>query len=248
MAIDKTYLSLVKSVLDQRDPATVGSNMTRAVCLSYPDLLVSEKDLVELFGDGIVSNLEIRKDDQMVRRLHSLPDNFGNIFLIESLFEQLQVQFDFIDIKKLQGPEEIVDLNEPLPPKYIESYGLVIDTGTLEHCFKVGTAFRSMCEMTAHGGVVISNAPLSLVNHGFWNFCPTAYFDCFDQNGFTLQFLQAVYKNADEVKMFDMLSTSTERRRISPEASVMCIAQRTSIQQFKWPVQTKYKAMLSAKF
>lgn len=34
-----------------------------------------EKGLVELFGDGIISNLKIRKDDQMLRGLQSLSND-----------------------------------------------------------------------------------------------------------------------------------------------------------------------------
>ncbi|NKB45697.1 MAG: hypothetical protein GKS03_15605 [Alphaproteobacteria bacterium] len=246
MAIDEIYLSLVKSVLAQRDPAIVESTMTRAACLSYPDLLVSEKSLASLFGEEIGPNLRVRSDHEQVKKYHGLPADFGPIYETESLFEHLRVQSDFIDVKKLRGPEKIVDLNELLPAEYHQTYDLVIDTGTLEHCFNIGNAFRSMCEMTKLGGYIITMAPMTSVNHGFWNLCPTAYLDGFDQNGFALQYLQARYKDASGVKFIDFSKGPANRVIAPPEATLMCVARRTSVEQFKWPIQSKYKAMLSA--
>ena len=78
----------------------------------------------------------------------------------------MRIDADFIDIKKLRGVEKIVDLNEPLPAEYHNVYDLVIDTGTLEHSFNVGVAFRSMCQMAKVGAHIITLAPASMVNTG----------------------------------------------------------------------------------
>ena len=41
--------------------------------------------------------------------------------------------------------------------------------------------------MTKLGGTIFMAFPASKINHGFWNFCPTAYTDIFHQNGWQLQ-------------------------------------------------------------
>ena len=38
------------------------------------------------------------------------------------------------------------------------------------------------------------SAPASKINHGFWNFCPTAYTDIFHQNGWQVTDLIGVIK------------------------------------------------------
>lgn len=60
-----------------------------------------------------------------------------------------------------------------------EQYQLVIDTGTLEHCFNVGQAFMNVAVSVSIGGVILQAAPLNRFNHGFWSFSPTADHDFF---------------------------------------------------------------------
>lgn len=245
MAIDETYLSLLKSVLNQRDSAIVASGFTKTICLSYPDLLVPGKVIADLFSEDLVTKLVAREDGDEVKKYHGLPDNFGPIYSTESLFEELRVQSDFIDVKKLRGPEKIVDLNSELPDEFHSAYDLVIDTGTLEHCFNIGQAFRSMCEMTKLGGAVITMAPMTIINHGFWNFSPTAYFDGFQQNGFSLAFLQGRTKGEGGVKMIDFADKPIKRMIVPPEAVLMCVARKVKEEEFTWPIQSKYRHLLS---
>ena len=102
MAIDETYLSVLKSVLAQRDPDLVAATWTQTMCLSYPDLLVPGKVISNLFGAEITSELEVRSDGDQVKKYHSLPEDFGPLYETESLFEKLRIKTDFIDVKKFK--------------------------------------------------------------------------------------------------------------------------------------------------
>lgn len=246
MAINETYLSVLQSVLELRDKKRAGSTWTRTMCLSYPDILVPGAAIARLFGEDILAGLEVRKDSDHVRQHHGLPDNFGPVYETESLFDSLRIKSDFIDVKKLRGPEKIVDLNERLPGEYHGQYDLVIDTGTMEHCFNVGNAFRSMCELSKLGGHIISLSPMTMINHGFWNFSPTAYFDGFIQNGFEVNFLQGMFQSETGIKAIDFSSGPAERMMAPPEVTLICVAHKTKEQKFKWPVQSKYMDLLSS--
>ncbi|MDE0801490.1 MAG: hypothetical protein OSB02_12245 [Rhodospirillaceae bacterium] len=246
MAINETYLSILGALLDRRGEELVGSNWTRTMCLSYPDLLAPAGAISRLFGEDILAGLEVRKDSDQVKKYHGLPDSFGPVYETESLFEGLRIKPDFIDVKKLRGPEKIVDLNERLPSEYHGQYDLVIDTGTMEHCFNVGNAFRSMCELSKLGGHIISLSPMTMINHGFWNFSPTAYFDGFLQNGFEVNFLQGMFQSETGIKAIDFSSGPTERTMAPSEVTLICIAKKIKEQEFKWPVQSKYRDLLSS--
>jgi len=105
-----------------------------------------------------------------------------------------------------------------------------------------------MCELVQRNGWVISMAPLSMTNHGFWNVNPTAYFDAFSQNGFSVHFLRGRTKSGLKIQLYDYIDAASARVRSPPaEAMLICIARRESEQAFKWPVQAKYLSMLSGK-
>ena len=52
---------------------------------------------------------------------------------------------------KSAGGEIITDLNMPHNSEHQGRYDIVIDTGTLEHCFDVGIAFENMCRLARIG-------------------------------------------------------------------------------------------------
>ena len=175
MAISRAYLSILKAVLDKRDTSGLHTPRTRAICISYPDINVTTKDMSQILGKEILPKLKIRTDFSQYKSIDGkLVSPTHAVYDTESVLENIGIDADFIDIKKLRGPEKIVDLNEPLPAEFHDSYDLVIDVGTLEHCFNVGNAFKSMCQMAKVGAHVVTLAPMSMVNHGFWNFSPTA--------------------------------------------------------------------------
>jgi len=60
---------------------------------------------------------------------------------------------------------------------------LVINPGTLEHCFDVATATFNAWRAVKVGGALLNVAPVTMVNHGFWNVNPTAVYDFAEANG-----------------------------------------------------------------
>jgi len=153
-------------------------------------------------------------------------------------FNKLGCKADYFDFEKIRGDEIIADLNVPISSEYHGNYDLVVDTGTLEHCFNVGIAFENMCRLAKVGGLIVSAAPMTKINHGFWNFSPCAYDNYFRQNNFEIVFLDAFFKVNDGVKQANI---SPNNRQIAPPESILiAIARRTNVSTFNFPIQQKY--------
>jgi len=96
------------------------------------------------------------------------------------------------DVNAYENATHIVDLNEPgLGRQLSGQYDLVIDGGTLEHCFDVPTALRNIFDALAVGGYAMHISPVNnYVDHGFYQFCPTLFHDYYEANGFELSVMK----------------------------------------------------------
>ncbi len=84
-----------------------------------------------------------------------------------------------------EEPDVVIDLNEPLPEKYRESYEVVLNGGTLEHVFDVRQSFTDVHDLLVPGGVVIHLTPVEgFIDHGFYQFSPSLFFDAAHANGY----------------------------------------------------------------
>ena len=121
MAIDFLYMTRLLPLLRRAPPKS------RVVFLGYPDLLHSPSMEAVINHQGI-SGLNV--DERMT---------------IETLIEALDLSAIYVDVAPLKGVEEIIDLNFPIAKNYEGKFDLLVDCGTLEHCFNYATAFKNMC-------------------------------------------------------------------------------------------------------
>lgn len=90
-----------------------------------------------------------------------------------------------LDVSDYEGAEIVIDLNENVPEELHERFDTIFDSGTLEHVFDVPTALANLTAMLREGGRVVLISPASnAIDHGFFSFSPTLYFDYFEENGF----------------------------------------------------------------
>src|SRR5262249_172525 len=91
------------------------------------------------------------------------------------------------DISITESPDFIIDLNEPVDVSYYDRFDTIVDVGTLEHVFDIPTALRNIVKMCRKGGSIILVHPSTgSIDHGFYQFSPTLYFDYFGSNGFSI--------------------------------------------------------------
>lgn len=230
MGIDNRYFSDLLEVVKNHLPSAVENR--KVLCLGYPDFLVDEQHLVSIFGQEFVDNIPEEPMSDAVRKWHKslLPKVFNPVWILEYL------NFDVVifDLISHRGIETIVDLNEPISNSYYEQFDLVIDTGTLEHCFNVGQAFKNICSTIKKGGIFITAAPISKLNHGYWNFGTIVHKDGFEQNGFEI--LKTTYTCRNDIVDPEKLNWKT----VPPKTAVTTVAKRTLVKEWVWPTQGKY--------
>ena len=95
----------------------------------------------------------------------------------------------YYDIDKFDfdKPKIIHDLQYPIDKKFHNFFNLIIDSGTLEHIFDPKSVMENIAKMTKIGGYVVQIiAAENLLNHGFYQFSPTFFYDFYTSNGFEI--------------------------------------------------------------
>ena len=107
----------------------------------------------------------------------------------ESFFQALWFAWaESLDISDSEGASVIFDLNEAeTPAEQIGRFDLVLDGGTLEHVFHIPNAMAHCARMIRPGGSFMHIGPMNnYVDHGFYQFSPTLWFDWFGANGWQI--------------------------------------------------------------
>jgi SAM-dependent methyltransferase len=92
-----------------------------------------------------------------------------------------------LDVSSYQGCTHVHDLNQPIPPELVDQYDVVLTVGTIEHVFNPVIALQSAVRMLKVGGTLICGGPVNnWVDHGFYQFSPTLFFDYLAANRFEI--------------------------------------------------------------
>jgi hypothetical protein len=96
-----------------------------------------------------------------------------------------------------------IDLNHPV--NLGRRFDIVIDGGTAEHVFNVHQFFKTCHDMTLPGGLMLHNNPFrGWLEHGFYNFNPTFYWDLAAANRYEV--LMLVYTEMAPLRVEQLLS------------------------------------------
>ncbi len=122
-------------------------------------------------------------------RLSNIPDLAAKKCIDDhTLFEALGFDVvDTTDFSDYEGADIIWDLNQPVPDEMRGKYDMIVDAGTSEHIFHVPNVMANIHAMLKVGGRIIHGAPTSnFVDHGFFMFSPTFFFDYYTANKFEI--------------------------------------------------------------
>ena len=203
----------------------------RIASLGYPDIIITPDEV-----SGIVGNVSLKYLGKEVSKRHNV-----NYLIPEAVhfFKTLGIELDVYDVVKERGCEIICDLNFPI--NSLKDYDVVIDVGTMEHCFNIGQAMMNMASLVKLNGFILHENPYNWGNHGFYNLNPTLFTDFYEQNGFEL--LSCILIESKEKTVNQ--APRTERFLINGgECNLITVAQRKEIKEFTYPIQTKYKKLL----
>jgi SAM-dependent methyltransferase len=105
-----------------------------------------------------------------------------------TLFQSLGFDsVESMDYSDYESPTHVHDFNLPVPDELHEQYDVIFDGGTLEHIFNFPESLKNIYKLLKVGGVVIHASPSSNhVDHGFYMFSPTVFYDYYLSNGFEI--------------------------------------------------------------
>lgn len=220
MAIESFMLPLIEEIAGRKLPSRT------CLSLGYPDLLT----------DGH-ADIKEALDADAIKAWHHWPHR---VIDTDDFFQAIDLHPVYLDHAIIRGPEVVVDLNsfQSFPPA-----GLVIDPGTSEHIFNLGNVFRQIAGCIDVGGYVVHTNPINMMNHGFWNFSPTAYMDFYGSNGFSLAYACIMAGPLDNRTLHEISAERwVKRLDADPNTTACVILKREKIVPFTWPLQSKYAA------
>ncbi|OGT98221.1 MAG: hypothetical protein A2X80_06615 [Geobacteraceae bacterium GWB2_52_12] len=141
------------------------------------------KDICRLEGD-LEKQIELlQKLIEVVRAQQSdMSWDVAKIFYRVFLDYRETVAIDFGGTEKSLK----LDLNHPITLG--REFDVVYNGGTAEHVFNVWQFFKTVHDHTASRGVMIHGAPFTgWIDHGFFNFNPTFFWDLAAANGYIVQ-------------------------------------------------------------
>ncbi len=236
MALALPIIQTIGAIVDKL-PA--GTRRLKVLSLAHPDLLMSVDQIPRVFPNHDPGKIQPRADSADVRKRHGLPESTGDLPDTRSLFDAIGCDITIVDVVEAGDVDRIVDLNEPLDAEYREAFDLVLDPGTVEHCFNIGQAIRNAATSVAADGFVLHANPMSMFNHGFYNLNPTLFYDFYSQNGFEIHLIAAMTGPAAARKFVDVPAVK-RFRNAPPEARMVSVARRMDVREIGWPTQTKY--------
>jgi SAM-dependent methyltransferase len=198
----------------------------RIASMGYPDLIADIPDM---------PGLRYREDSEAICRRHGLQSR--QIPDAESYFDLLHCRLDVYDIVRERGCEILCDLNEPFATT--DDYDIVLDVGTVEHCFNIAQAIMNMAEMVKLGGHIIHENPFSCGNHGFFNLNPTFFVDFYEANGFEIE-CRLVTREGQ----FAVAPRTQRFKWEGRELNVFALARRLEVKPFVFPTQSKYRKLI----
>lgn len=195
----------------------------------------------ETEAEGLVADVLRISQDQGKNWLFHLADVFWQAFLGDHKYQAIDL--DGVDDRALKH-----DLNEPVPLD--ETFDVVCNFGTAEHVFNIYQVFKTIHDCTKLDGWMLHGLPFQgWVDHGFYNFQPTFFFDLAEANGYgTGVFL---YAEISPPQIIPITSRATvheivERGEIGANAMVFTALRKTMDAPFKAPMQGYYGRRLDA--
>jgi hypothetical protein len=92
-----------------------------------------------------------------------------------------------IDFSDYEQPTYTHDFNQPVPEFLHGKFDAIYDGGTTEHIFDFPESLRNIYRLLKVGGIVMHASPSNdYVDHGFYSFSPTVFYDYYRANGFEI--------------------------------------------------------------
>ena len=146
--------------------------------------------LCQLGRQEITFDKNIYKDLIKKFKLNFKLDSDNNNLKIDDRFFFNSIGFEKVvaaDVSNYENAEYVFNLNNEVDNSLKEKFDFVYDGGTLEHVFNFPMALKNILKILKKNGYIIHFSPANnLVDHGFYMFSPTAYYDFYSNNNFQI--------------------------------------------------------------
>jgi len=246
MAITGIEYSLFRSMREQNGLPLGGDILELGEANWYGDVDLG------LFGQDIYRFAPEAERQAMFRRVDELARSRSPdvVWELAKLFWQTFFQPRSMTAIDFDGTEQALklDLNNPIDLQ--RQFDIVLNLGTVEHVFNVAQAFKTIHDHTRPGGLMVHGLPFAgWVDHGFYSFNPTFYWDLAAANGYPV--VAAIYAEVSPVKL--VLLPTRERilemardGQIGKNALIYAVLRRPAeVQPFRVPIQGYYARSIS---
>ena len=170
----------------------------------------------------------------------------GWLFEMADLFWQTFLgphSYEAIDLDGVDDRAHKFDLNDPVPLD--TQYDIVCNFGTAEHVFNVYQVFKTIHERTKSGGLMLHGMPFQgWIDHGFYTFQPTFFFDLAEANTYVpsvLMYAEISPPRIVAIQGRETLHHMAENGEIGANAMIFAALRKRGGQKpFKVPLQGYY--------
>lgn len=169
---------------------------------------------------------------------------------LAKVFYKLFLDYRTIKAIDFNGTPDALKLDLNQPVALYEKFDVLINGGTAEHVFNVFQFFKTSHELTKPGGLMVHTMPfLGWLEHGFYNFNPTFFWDLALANNYAV--LMLVYAEISPARMVQLGSRTqiVEMARsgsLGQNANLYAVFKKaTSESEFRVPIQGIYAGVLS---
>ncbi len=246
MAIGIVEYSMIRSLRVQ-GALPVGGNLLeigQANWFGNVELNQLAEDIAE-FAPGhrreaLASKLRDISDDGPPKHMFALAKMFWETFLQPASMTAID----------LGGDEQAhkLDLNQPVDLG--SQFDVVSNLGTAEHVFNVAQLFKTIHEHTLPNGLMIHVMPFTgWIDHGFFNFHPTFYWDLAAANRYAV--MLTVYGELRPPKMLhvpnrEAIPAMLQKGEIGPNSLLYVVLKKNAEEtEFAVPMQGYYADTLS---
>ena len=163
--------------------------LNKTLTISQQAVYANEKEVKNIL---LKNNIKIKKINSNFDKTNKIPDWFNtkysenvNAQYLLSLLGSNKVLSS--DSSKYENPDLVIDLNKKVNKKIFNQFDNIVDIGTLEHVFDTHLALENYIQMLKKGGHLLIAVPCSnMIDHGFYTFSPTLFYDYFACNSFKI--------------------------------------------------------------
>lgn len=137
-----------------------------------------------------------------------------------------------------------IDLNQAVDLG--EQFDFVFNTGTAEHVFNVFQFFKTTHEVTRPGGLMLHTMPFrGWLEHGFYSFNPTFFWDLAAVNGYTM--LTLAYTELSPPRLVhlthrEQINEMESQGQLGENANLYAVMKKSGAESaFRVPMQTRYE-------